>query len=173
VRQVIFILSGVLVAAVIATGCGGGDDAGTAGTSAGSTAGTTSTASADSGEPLTKEAAIKAGDRICGRVSRRIVTELQRHKTEYGRGFGAQPTEKQNQEGVVDLVLPQIEKEANELAALDVPAADEKEMAALVAALRKGVAETEADPAKALSGPNPLDEAAALSRKYGFKVCGS
>jgi hypothetical protein len=172
------IVISVLVTAVIAAGCGGSGADGSAGTAPSSTGSERDVANSDSGRaespaPLTKAAFIKLGDEICRRGAARILSELQRHKTEYGRGFGAQPSQKQNEEGIVDLVLPVIEDEADEISELSAPRGEKAKIAAIVRALETGAAQTEAKPSTALSGPNPLDEAAKLSKKYGFKICGA
>jgi hypothetical protein len=172
-------------------GCGGGGSSDASGAEAteksastaakqateagnGSSQGDESAPPSASGQPLTKREFIRLGDQICRRGGTKIVTELQKHKLEYGRGFGKQPTQKQNEEGLVDLVLPVIQSEAEEIAALEPPAGDEQEVAAIVRALETGVAETEAKPSLAGSVKgNPLGEASKLSQEYGFKLCGS
>jgi hypothetical protein len=181
-------LVGLIAVAIALSGCGGGGDESDTGgaastaeatnaasdaTEAGSTSGDTS-AQAD-GQPLTKAQLIKAGDKICQRTSAKIVEDWQREKENYGRGFGAQPSEKQNEEGLVDLVLPAIQEEAEEMAELVPPPADRAEIDAIVVALEKGVAQSEANPGAAFApgAKNPLDEASKLSKAYGFKVCGS
>ena len=127
------------------------------------------------GAPLSRAKFIRAGDKICRRGASRIETEVQRHKTEYGMGFGKQPNNKQELEVVTDLVLPVIQAEAEALAQLEAPAGDEAEIAAIVEALEKGVAETQAKPSRARNKAekNPLDEASKLSQQYGFKICGT
>jgi hypothetical protein len=193
-----------VIASAALTGCGGGSDSGaTAKEASGSPSGTTAkgaTGSAGSGKagkenapiptsnvlhdllegldksgaPLSKAKFIETGDEICRRSGTRIETEVQRHKTEYGMGFGKHPNNKQELEVITDLVLPVIQAEAEALAQLEVPAGDEAEIAAIVKALEKGVAETEAKPSRARNkgAKNPLDEASKLSQQYGFKICG-
>jgi len=181
----------IAVAALVAAGgCGGDGDASgkdaSASDASGSTQASKTTADpggaasdaskvAESSGPLTKAELIKRGDKICSEASSKVVEELQVHKTEYGRGFGRQPTKKQNEEGLVDLALPVIQQEAEEIAALDAPAGDEDEIEAIAKALEEGVAKTEAKPSLAESSGagNPLAKASTLSQAYGFKVCGS
>lgn len=185
----------VAIAALIAAGCGGSGDGGSSdSTSADGTnssqASNTQNASGDavagdgggaaagdgsSSEVLSKAEFIKQGDAICQKGGGRIFNELQRHKTEYGRGWGRQPSKKQNEEGLVDLVLPILREEVEELEALTPPPGDEAEIEAMLDAFEEGVEKTEAKPGLAESrGPNnPLAEASALSQKYGFKVCGA
>lgn len=124
---------------------------------------------------MTRAQFVAAADRVCRRISQRIFTELQEHKTEYGRGFGAQPSKKQNEEGLVDIVLPLLRSEARSLDGLSPPSEDENKVDRIIRALEKGITTTEANPGLALSGvgpKNPLDEASRLSKAYGLKVCG-
>lgn len=185
-------LVGLIAVAIALGGCGGGGDGGDTdgsgssaqatnaasdATNAGNTAGSDgddTSAQAD-GQPLTKAQLIEEGDKICRRTSAKIIEDWQREKENYGRGFGAQPSEKQNEEGLVDLVLPAIQEEAEEMAELVPPPADEAKIDAIVVALEKGVAQSEANPGAAFApgAKNPLDEASKLSKAYGFKVCGS
>lgn len=182
---------GILAVAVLLVGCGdgGSSDGGSTGsagqaestasaTNAGSTIRVDGTRKAGedgpSQEPLTRAEMIKEGDLLCKRSSLTIVTELQRHKEDYGRGFSNKPTQKQNEEGIVDIVLPAILRETRYLDKLNPPPADQDEIDAIVKALRDGVKETEGDPGLALEGgPNPLSKAARLSKEYGFKICGN
>ena len=178
-------LAALAATAVLLLGCGGSGSAGSSGQTSGAgattdavaasnaTSGATGvSASQGAAAPVSRAVFIKRGDEVCGLFSGRIFNELQRHKTEYGRGFGNTPTQKQNEEGLVDLVLPLIEEEAGEIDALGAPKGDEQKVTAIVQALETGVAETRAKPSRAFKGPNPLDRAANLSKKYGFKVCG-
>lgn len=187
-------LVGLIAVAVALGGCGGDGDSGeadaagssgqattTAGdaTNAGSTtrggADGGNTGSQADGQPLTKAQMIKLGDIICQEVSARILSAWQSEKENYGRGFGAQPSQKQNEESLVDLVLPAIQEEAEEIAELVPPPGDEARIDAIVAALEEGVAKSKANPGLAFgsTSQNPLDEASTLSKQYGFKVCGS
>lgn len=185
-------LVGLIAVAVALGGCGGdGDSSDTDGsgssaqatnaasdaTNAGSTSasdGDGASAQTDS-QPLTKAQLIKQGDKICEQASAKIVEEWQLEKENYGRGFGAQPSQKQNEEGLVDIVVPVIQEQAEEFADLDASPAEEDEIEAIAEALEEGARKTEAKPslAEARGPKNPLDKASKLSRQFGFKVCGS
>lgn len=178
-----FICLGVI--AFVLVGCGGDGGTTDSGSTAASGGGSTTTsagdgngASADGTEkvaaarPLTKKQFIKEGDLICKRFALIMLTELSSNKKKYGPGT-SQPTAKQAEAGLLEVVLPQLQEEAEALDELPAPSGDEAEIASIIAALEKGVQRTEANPDLVSARPNPLDEASKLSKKYGFKECGS
>jgi len=144
----------VLVAlAALVAGCGGGDD---------TTDETTVT--------LTKTEFIKQGDAICKEANEENEAEAEEYAEE--NGFTLEKASKdQIEEAVAAVLVPSLEKQAEELQALGAPEGDEEKVEAIVTALEDATAEIEDDPSsifngKSLSKPNKLAE------DYGFKVCG-
>jgi hypothetical protein len=166
-RLKVTILCALAVALALA-GCGGGGE--DSGGDATNVAATQAAESANDAAPLSKAAFLKQADQICRRAGAKIRREIQQNKVEYGLQDGS-PTNKEREKAIVDLVLPEISQQTSEIAELGVPKGDEDEVAAIVAALEKGVTETEEDPSLALGGPNPFNEASKLSRQYGLKQC--
>jgi hypothetical protein len=126
---------------------------------------------ATSSEPLTKAQFIKAADDLCRKGGETIRTDIQRNKEAYGMGFGNQPNNKEREEVTLDIIIPVIAIQTEEIAALVPPEGDEASIEAIVAALEKGVRVTEEEPSVVIKGPNPFEEASQLSQEYGFKVC--
>lgn len=158
--------------ALLVGGCGGSDNpTGATETTSQDPAGAERVAeTTPEAPPLSKKAFLKRADAICDRGGEKIRREIQRNKVEYGLQDG-NPTNKEREKAILDLVIPTLAQQTGEIAALGVPKGDEDEVAAIVAALEKGVTETEADASLAIEGPNPFNEASQLSKKYGLKKC--
>lgn len=72
----------------------------------------------------------------------------------------------------LEVALPAVEKETEELKALGMPTGSEQELEAFFAAINKAVAETENDPKSVEDdAKNPFNAVAQLAREYGFKNC--
>lgn len=144
----------VLVAlAALVAGCGGGDD-------------TTDEATVT----LTKTEFIKQGDAICKEANEENEAEAEEYAEE--NGFTLEKASKDElEEAVADVLVPSLEKQAEELDALGAPEGDEETVEAIVTALEDSTAEIEDDPGLIFSGKS-LEKANKLAENYGFKVCG-
>jgi hypothetical protein len=148
---------GALVALVaLLGGCGGGG-------------GGDSTTSAASEAPLTKAEVIRKGDAICQVGNEASQTEIEKFAKE--KGFGSsEPSKAQFEEIVTEVLVPNLEQQADELDALVPPAEDQDEIDAIVAALRESISAIAKDP-NTLEG-SVLAKPIQLENAYGFKVCG-
>ena len=145
----------VLAFAALAVGCGGGDDSSDA-----------SSASA----PLTKAEFIKQADAICDEASQQSQTEAEEFAKENDFEL-EEANKKQLEEAVSAVLIPNLNQQAEDIAALDAPAGDEERIEELTASLEDAAAEVEDDPGVVFSG-DALAEPGKLAEDYGLKVCG-
>lgn len=148
------VLGWTLVAAVLLAGCGGSNT--------------------DSGRSsLSKEEFIAKADAVCAKTNKRMEAELGKFLTS-----GEQITnlsKADNERFVTKVLIPNLEKEIDELKALGVPTEDEERAKAMIAALEEGLETAEADP-KALAASSSdivYGIASRLAGEYGLKVCSS
>jgi hypothetical protein len=157
------ILAGVLTAillAAIAAGCGGGDDS-----SSSSDTGGDETAVASSKAKFIKEA-----DAICGDANEQSEKEAKEFAED--NDFELEKATEEELEGAIaDVLVPSLNRQAEELAALGAPQGDEEQVEAITASLETAAAEIEDDPSLVFK-PKVLQEPRQLAEEYGFKVCG-
>jgi hypothetical protein len=164
-RKLVLTLAAVLALAALVAGCGGG---GSSSASSSSTA--DSGASESGGEAPTKAAFIKEADKICTEDE----DELNKEITVYLKENGVEeeePSEDQQAELFHSLVLPNIAKQAEEIAALTPPEGDESTIEELTDTLEEEVAEAEDE--SGVPGEDTLKGATDQAKAYGFKSCGS
>jgi hypothetical protein len=168
-RKIVLMLAALLALAALVAGCGGG------GSSSGSTSDTTSTESSDdtdsSGEAPTKAAFIKEGDKICTDDEAELNEEIEAFAKEKGISTSEEPSKAVQIELFHELVLPNIARQAEDLAALTPPEGDEATIEELTDTLSEEVAEAEEE--TGLPGEETLKGATDQARAYGFKSCGS
>ncbi|MBS1879389.1 MAG: hypothetical protein JST31_07750 [Actinobacteria bacterium] len=159
------------VAAAVA-GCGGGGDSTT-----GAGGDTTSTAGGESSEASgpapTKAAFIKEADAICQKADGELTEEVVAYAKAHNIDTGKEPTEPQLEEIYKEVVLPNIGKQGEAIASLTPPEGDEEVVDSIVEALESGVEEGQANPSELVEGKNPVADASAKAKAYGFKACGS
>lgn len=166
-RKLVLALFAVLALAALVAGCGGGGSS-----SSGSTSDTTSTESSDSGgEAPTKAAFIKEGDKICTDDEDELNEEIEAFVKEKGISGSEEPSEDLQIEAFHDLVLPNIAKQAEDLAALTPPEGDEATIEELTDTLSEEVEAAEEE--DGLPGEDTLKGATDMAKAYGFKSCGS
>jgi ABC-type glycerol-3-phosphate transport system substrate-binding protein len=158
-RKFVLALVAMLALAGLVTGCGGG--------------GTSSSSSSDSGgEAPTKAVFIKEADKVCGEAEDELVKEVEDFAKENGIPLEKEePSEAQQGELFRAVVLPNIGRQAEEIAALTPPEGDEGTIEDLTDTLSEEVAEAEEE-----SGAPADDTLAGATKKakaYGFKTCGS
>lgn len=139
--------------AALVAGCGGGDD-------------TTDSATVT----LTKTEFIKQGDEICKEANEGNEAEAEEYAEE--NGFTLEKASKEQiEEAVAAVLVPSLEKQAEDLEALGAPAGDEEKVDGIVSALEDATGEIDDDPSLVFE-EKTLEEPKTLAKAYGFKVCG-
>jgi hypothetical protein len=178
-RKLVLAPVALLVLAALLVGCGGsGSSSDTTTTESGSTETESNSAasesdSGDSGGPApTKAAFIKEADTICGKADAVMTKEITKYaeEKEIPISEGEEPSEEQETEIFHAVVLPNIARQAEEIAALKPPKGDEATIEELTDTLSTEV--TEAEEADATPEEGSLDGATMLAHEYGFKTCG-
>jgi hypothetical protein len=146
-------LAALVALAALIAGCGGGDE---------TTDSTTVT--------LTKAEFIKQGDAICKEGNEDNEAEAEEFAEKNGFTL-EKASDKQLEDAVGEVLVPSLNRQAEEINALGAPEGDEDKVEEIVVALEDATEEIEDDPSlvfeeKTLEEPNQLADA------YGFKVCG-
>lgn len=142
----------VALAALVA-GCGGGDD-------------TTS----EETVTLTKTEFVKQGDAICKKGNDQSEKEAEEFAEE--NGFTLEKASKdQLEEAVGEVLVPNLNQQAEELGELGAPEGDEEQVEEIVVSLEGAADEIEEDPSLVFED-EVLKEPSKLADDYGFKVCG-
>jgi hypothetical protein len=146
-------LAALVALAALIAGCGGGDE---------TTDSTTVT--------LTKAEFIKQGDAICKEGNEDNEAEAEEFAEKNGFTL-EKASDKQLEDAVGEVLVPSLNRQAEEINALGAPEGDEDKVEEIVVALEDATGEIEDDPSlvfeeRTLEEPNQLAEA------YGFKVCG-
>jgi ABC-type glycerol-3-phosphate transport system substrate-binding protein len=163
-RKLVLALIAVLALAAVVAGCGGG------GSSSGSS--TDSTSSDAGGEAPTKAVFIKEADAICGEDEDELVEEVETYAEEKGVEIKKEePSKALQAELFRAVVLPNIGRQAEEIAALTAPEGDEETIEDLTDTLSSEVAEAEEE--SGTPAQDTLAGATKQAKAYGFKVCGS
>lgn len=152
-----------IVLAAIAAGCGGGGD--TSGTTTSSSGGGETTAAG-----LSKAAFIKQGDAICADANE----QGEKDAEEFAEDNDFQlekATEAELEQAVADVLVPSLNRQAEEIGALEAPEGDEQQVEAIVASLEDAATAIEEDPGLAFEA-EALKRPSQLAASYGFKVCG-
>jgi hypothetical protein len=158
-------LAAVIALAALATGCGGGGGKG-------SGSGTATDAESTSPPPQSsaKTAFIEEADKICSKGNAKVSEEISEYVEETGISVTeAGPSEAQEAKIFHLVVLPNIGRQGEEIAALTPPKGDEATIEDLTDTLAKEVAE--AKKAKGAAG-TALRGATEKAQAYGLKTCG-
>jgi hypothetical protein len=169
-RKIVLMLAALLALAALVAGCGGGDSSSSS--SSGSTSADTSESSESTGEAPTKAVFIKEADEICGDADGVMAEEI----TDYAKENDIpiekeEPSEDQQVEIFHAVVLPNIHKQAEEIAALTPPAGDEETVEDITDTLLSEVEDAEGE--DGIPDESTLEEASQKAQDYGFKTCGS
>lgn len=148
-KRFIALLAGVVAIVAVLAGCGSSSDS----------------------SSLSKAEFIKQGDEICKSSSKQIETEAEEFAEENNVDT-SNPTKKQQEEVIEEIVAPGLRNEADELEALGTPKEDGDKAEAVLAALDSGVSEIEDEAGVVLGSSNPLEKASKLADEFGFKTCG-
>jgi ABC-type glycerol-3-phosphate transport system substrate-binding protein len=172
-RSLVLALLAALAIALVAAGCGGGG-----GSSSGSTSDTTadsggsSTESESSGPAPTKAAFIKEADAICSKADAVMTEEITDFAKENNIKIEEEePSEDQEVEIFDAVVLGNIGRQAEEIAALTPPEGDEATVEDITDTLSTEVAE--AEEAGGIPDESTLEEASKKAKAYGLKTCGN
>lgn len=147
------VLCGLLVAALVAAGCGGGDDS----------------SAADS---ISKEEFIAKADAICKRSNERMEAAL----VDVIKGESLKKLSEAKSEKLVGSVLvPNISRELEELKELGVPDGDDERVDAMISALEEGLETAEDNPevVATTSSDTIFGIASRIAQEYGLETCGS
>jgi flagellum-specific peptidoglycan hydrolase FlgJ len=188
-RKLVLMLAALLALAAIVAGCGGGGSSSSSGESSSSSSvesesssdGSSSdesgsdeeSGSDDSGGAApTKAAFIKEADGICGKADAAMSKEI----TEFAKENGIateeeEPSEDQQIEILHSVVLPNLAKQAEDVAALTPPAGEEETVEEIVETLSSEI--QEAEEADGVPDESTLAEARKKAQAYGLTICGS
>ena len=185
IKRALAVLFACLAIAAVAAGCGGGDDSTASGgtTSSGDTSSADTTSGEESGGEESTEASgsaptkavfIKEADEICGDADEAMNEEIGEYAKENDIPIEKEePSQEQQIEIYEEVVLPNVARQGEEIAALTPPAGDEATIEELTDALASGVEDAEADPKQLVEGGDPLADASKQAQAYGFKTCGA
>lgn len=161
-------LIGAAVIALLVAGCGG---------SGGSTTVTTGEVTVHTAS-LTKKQFVKQADAICETDTYRSEEEfgayVKRQAKLVGKRYGGSLTAilRRFAPQIVDAVLiPTYERQIEQLESLGAPSGDEKEVAAVLAAMRNALDEGRRRPYRFLRSSAPFADAKKLAKAYGFAFC--
>lgn len=143
--------------ALLAVGCGGG-----------------ASHSSPSEPSITKKQFLQRAHAICYHLSKKQVRETEAFYRAHGLNT-AEPSQRAQERNIVAVVLPVVEEKIEELGALPVPEGDQAKVQAVLAAMERGVRETEAHPewlaASTSRHQNPFAESEQLVSAYGAWLC--
>jgi hypothetical protein len=143
------------VALGFAAGCGNDDE---------------SAGSATTAQAITKAEFIAQADEICADADAAIEETASATFTTPG------PPDAATLEAfATDTLIPSLQAQHDEIAALPRPSGDEAAIDAILASLQEGIAEGTADPSLFVTdaGPAGVARATALAQEYGLQECGS
>lgn len=153
-RGLTAIIASLAVIALVAAGCGGGNNNG-----GGSVTGSTS---------LTKAEFISKGDAICEKGEKKFPAEMEAFAQEHK--VTKRISQALGEEATQTVLVPSLQAQADQLARLGAPSGEEDEVEAIVGGLQGVLAEAEDDPS-VIESAGQLAEVANLAKSYGFEVC--
>lgn len=125
--------------------------------------------SSDDEATLTKAQVIVRGDAICAKTDKAQEAALRSYSPENQKSLA---TKAGVEKLIVEVGLPPIQTQAEELSELGAPKDDDGTFDEIVEGMEQGVEDAEADPASMEEGPNnPFASVNKLAGEYGFKVC--
>jgi len=141
-------LAGVVAIAIVAAGCGSGDDS------------------------LSKAEYIKQGDALCKKGSGEIEKEVETYAQENDISLKKEPSEEQLAAISEDVIIPAVQSQLDGLKDLGTPSEDEAKADEVLDALEEGIEKGEEDPGAFVEGEGTLGKANELAKEFGFKECG-
>ncbi len=143
------ILAAVAALFVVA-GCGGGDDS-------------TSTSAA---APLTKDEFISQADQICADGDAAVTA----NQPDFGPSG---PSADELNAFVTDTLVPNLQDQHDQIAALGVPEGDDGSVSELLDQLQSAIDGLESDPSSITTSKAAFDDVNQAAKDYGLKKCGS
>lgn len=140
------------VLVMLVAGCGGGDE------------------TTDETVTLTKTEFIEQGDAICKKGNDQSEKEAEEFAEENDFTL-EKASDEELEEAVSEVLVPNLNQQAEEIDALGAPEGDEEQVEELVASLETAADEIGDDPSLVFDG-KVLEEPEELAQDYGFKVCG-
>lgn len=117
----------------------------------------------------TKATFVREADAICAKADAESNKELLAYVKE--NKITGEPSSDQQTELVETVLLPNVQKQHDEIEALPVPDGEGDAVDGILEALDDGIGKAEADPESTFS-EEPFDEATKLAKEYGLKTCG-
>lgn len=118
---------------------------------------------------LTRPEFLARADEICLSIETQIEASGDELFNAHGR-----PEPAEVREFAFDVAIPKLRGEADAIRALGVPAGDDEQVDAILAAAERGIEQIRGDPDVLVSSAPPaLREAGRLARRYGSRECGS
>lgn len=155
--------------ALVITGCGGGSDDETS-----SAGGDTSLAKSNNEVAPDKAEFVKQAEAICNKSNTERFNEAVKYRKKYAKELDTMSPIPREEKIISAVVLPSVQKEAEELGELVPPKGDEKKIAEIVSLVEKGVKEAEKDPYSIsfeVPSEYPFREAGLKIRAYGINDC--
>jgi hypothetical protein len=145
-------LAALVALAALLAGCGGGDE------------------TTDETVTLTKTEFIKQGDAICKDGNDQSEKEAEEFAED--NDFTLEKASKEQlEEAVAEVLVPNLNQQAEELGELGAPEGDEEQVEEIIVSLEDAAGEIEDDPGLVFDD-EVLEKPSELADDYGFKVCG-
>ena len=157
------LLAGAMAIALLAVGCGSSDDSTTDSTTDSGSVATSS---------LSKAEFIEQADAICSKANDSISEEAEAYAEDNGISTDKEPSDEEKEEIVVEVIVPAIETQVDEIEELGAPSGDEETITAIVEGIRTASSETADDPSLAFGSPTPFEDVNKEAQDYGLEVCG-
>jgi hypothetical protein len=162
-------LAALVALVAVVAGCGGGGSSSSS--TGGDSTGGGSTEADSAGAAPSKAAFIKEADKVCRDAENELTEEVTEFAKEHKIPLEkAEPSKDQQTELFQEVVLPNIARQGEEIAALTPPEGDEGTIEDLTSTLESEVTEAEEEGGV---GATALSGATKKAKSYGFKVCGS
>jgi hypothetical protein len=141
----------VLSLGLLLSGCGGSDESESEPEAA--------------AEPLSKAEFVTEANAICGEGNAELESEVSTMPDE--------PSDDEIEEFAVDVFVPNLQGQHDDIAALGVPTGDEADVDAILASMQDGIDAVDEDPQALLDDDDPFNEFYDLAEGYGMKDCAS
>ena len=119
----------------------------------------------DDDDALTKSEFIKQADAICKQGNERIDAEAKKIFTS-----GKQPSQAQLNQFATETLIPDVQRQVDDVRALDEPSEDEDQVNAFLDSAQADLDKGEEDPSY-LTSEKSFAKTNKLGQQYGFKVC--